>query len=778
MLESLLGYNAGDILWLGDWSTAWIASLAALAVGILLLSLYDLRPMTRRRRWTLISLRALAFAIALVMLLEPAVDLKNVTKVKNHVAVLVDSSRSMSLPASDDADLTRFDLALEALESLDLPQNREDEDHKYALFTFGNELRTTTPQALKNQEPGDDRSDLTEALEGVQNAFPRGELGGIVIISDGIDSGGIGTRTRRDEALDTRSIELLESLKAPVNTITTGHSGQLKDLAIKDVKHDDFAFVHNKVAIDVEIQAVGLGTTSVPITLERDGEVLQTREVRVREDSTRYELTFEFVPKQLGREIYTVRAPDFEGEILYENNVAHFIQKVIRDKIRVLQVVGKPSWDQRFLRRLLKRNPNVDLISFFILRTAENPQVARQSELSLIPFPTDELFSTELPSFDLVIFQNFNFGPYQMRQYLPDIADFVQKGGGFAMVGGDLSFASGEYSGTPIEDTLPVGLPSKFGSDLVDTRAFRPELTDAGASHPIMQLAFDPRTNRDIWGSLPEQTGTNLVLEAKSDATVLATHPRLSADRKPMPVIAVSDKGEGRVMAITTDSTWRWGFENLAQGGTPREYQVFWNNAMRWLIKDPELKLLRVELARDRFSPGDDLDASISLRNPDYTPREDGEVEVVITRMPFDSLGDPGTNPEVVDRQTLRTDARGSARIDTPIEKPGAYRVTASFSHESSELRDEDTLIAVESVREFRDPLPRPALLEKIAAATRADGTTAASASRASLKFQEPQTVQVNRRRVIHLWDSAILFAIFLLVLASEWTLRRRWGRL
>ena len=135
-----------------------------------------------------------------------------------------------------------------------------------------------------------------------------------------------------------------------------------------------------------------------------------------------------------------------EGEAIAENNARAFLLKVIRDKIRVLQVTGRPSWDERFLRGLLKHDPNVDLVSFFILRTPTDVELVPSDELSLIPFPTEELFQEQLRSFDVVFLQNFNYGPYGIGAYLGEISDYVEEGGGLAMIGGDLSFTSGGYA--------------------------------------------------------------------------------------------------------------------------------------------------------------------------------------------------------------------------------------------------------------------------------------------------------------------------------------------
>ncbi len=767
-------YNAGDILWLGDWSPAWIVVLALLGAAVIGVSYWDLKPLLARRRWTLIGLRTTVYVIAVMMLLEPAVDLKNVTKIKNRVAVLVDASLSMSVPG-DRGDSSRAEVAAKLAEGLALPESMEDENHLYELYYFDSTAKTTG--AFSGAPATGSETDLAQSLEAVRDANTERDLGGVVVITDGIDAGAIGARTRRGEELDEATRALLSNLGAPVNTLAAATASDLRDAAITRVVRDDFAFVHNKVTIDVHVQAFGLDVNTVPVTLERDGKPLQTRDVVITPETSNYVVSFDFVPEHIGKEIYAVKLPEFEGEVLYENNRSHFVQKVIRDKIRALQVVGRPSWDERFLRRLLKQNPNVDLISFFILRTASNPQLAAESELSLIPFPTDELFNEELGSFDLVIFQNFNFGPYNMQQYLPEIADFVKEGGGFAMVGGELSFASGGYAGTPIEEILPVELPPRGAATVIDKELFRPELTPAGDRHPITQLAFDPASNQRIWESLPEQYGTNIVLRAKERATVLAEHPRLRYQGEPMPVIAVSEVGDGRVMALTTDSSWRWGFESVGDGGTPREYQVFWNSAIRWLIQDPELKLLRVDPEVDLVNPGETLRATVRLQKPDYTPAPGEKVSVTLLRRSLEAVDEGRQESENVWQHELETDAAGAVEVEYRIDKPGVYEVVAKATTDAGDLRDRDLVLSTPDVHEYRDIIPRDELLSQIAEATQAVARTDLSSIR-DFRRKEPRTVQVNRRTVIHLWDSAILFLIVIGLLGAEWTLRRRWGRL
>lgn len=782
-------YNAGDLLWLGDWSPMWVAILSLLGILVIGISAWDLRTLHALRRWTLVGLRAGVYALAVLLLMEPALDLKHISKVKNDVAILVDTSKSMTLRAQADHETTRYERASEALEQMKAVVERGKDDHNFHFFSLGESLKPTTLAALQATQPSENSTEIALAIDTLSEHVDAQNLGGVVLISDGIDTGATGRRVQPGEPLDQGTLDLLQGLGAPVNTLGAASAKNLRDVAISRVLRDDFAFVHNRVSIEVDLQVVGMGKTSFPVELHREGQRLQTRQVHVTPDKTDYRVSFELVPEHTGKEIYTVSAPEFAGEALLENNVSHFLLHVIRDKIRVLQVVGQPSWDERFLRQLLKNNPNYDLISFFILRTDESVQLVPNHEMSLIPFPTRELFEDELGSFDLVIFQNFNFGPYQMRRYLPRIAEFVQNGGGFAMVGGDLSFASGGYARTPIEDILPVNLPPiSSTSDAIDLATFRPNLTRAGLHHPITQLAFDPASNIKIWQQLAPWRGSNILTGARPDATVLATHPTLTFGGEPMPVIAVSEVGKGRSMALASDSTWRWAFEQVGSGGVGREYQAFWNSAIRWLIQDPELKLIKVSVPRAIHPPGTPVEATVRLVKSDYTPAAGVSGSVVVLHRDLHNLSsqrpdhDPAPARQAAQSQVgvleFTTNHLGEAVISVPVSRTGVYELVAEAPGAAGKLVDRDTFLALPNIEEFREIIPRDDLLAAFARTTDGYHAQLPGFRADSLRFAQPKMVKINHRKVIQLWDSLPIFLLILGLLAAEWTLRRRWGRL
>ncbi|MEC7984512.1 MAG: glutamine amidotransferase, partial [Myxococcota bacterium] len=306
-----------------------------------------------------------------------------------------------------------------------------------------------------------------------------------------------------------------------------------------------------------------------------------------------------------------------------QNNRYPVVVKIVRDTIRVLQVCGSPSYDQKFLRLFLKQDPSVDLVSFFILRTNEDMDAGWSSdELSLIAFPYIQLFSEELQSFDLVLFQNFNYGPYFMSDanyLLGNIADFVLEGKAFVMTGGDRSFDLGEYVNTPIAEILPVQLG--VSGSVSSEEQFLPRLTKGGVQHPITKLSSNPTDNQRIWSDLSKMDGFNRNNGLVPGAASLLAHPtEKTTSGAAMPILAVREVGKGRVMSLNVDSSWRWSFSEAVEGSGNQAYLRFWKNSLQWLVGDPEDRRVVISPERENAQIGEEMDIVFRSRDSSYRP--------------------------------------------------------------------------------------------------------------------------------------------------------------
>jgi uncharacterized membrane protein len=743
--------------------------LGALAVaGIVALAWRATRGASAWRRATMIGLRAGGAITALVMFLEPAVELRQVAREPNRIAVLIDDSRSMGL-AEDPTGPTRLARARALLTSAGPQLARWEVDHTIDYYTFAETVAATSLDALARDKAEGKATQIRKALEYVRGRYEGRDLAGIVLVSDGAATGGFD-----EDSGDGAVRDFLRSLDTRVHTIWAARPG-LRDVAVAKVMADEFAFVRTVVRIEAVLHTTGLPARQVPVTLSTDGQPLRQKLVDLPAGDHDVTVTFEITPPRVGRYVYEIAVPVAPGEAVTTNNTRSFVVRVIRDKIRVLQVAGQPSWDVRALRQMLKSNPNVDLISFFILRTQDDVALVPNDEMSLIPFPTRELFEEQLPSFDLIILQDFEYFPYGIGDYLENIRAYVEGGGGLAMLGGATSFTSGGYYGTPVAAALPVELYGPFDSGpVLDTQKFSPTLTAAGLLHPVTSLRYAAPDNLAVWQGLPPLEGVNLVAGAKPDATVLATHPRLKTKRgQPMPVIVAGEYGKGRSLAVTTDTLWRWGFGAAARAGDDgRQYTKLWEGAIRWLIQDPDLRNLHVDSDAVEYVPGAPVRLAIRLLGRDYQPLPGGVVKVVLQR------GADPTHAEQVATAQVTVGDDGAAVHELGGLPPGVYRALATAEIAGHRVDASDIFLVRDGGNELDRPVGDPATLEAIALATGGEALGPIDALPAGLAFDPPRIVRVDRRADVELWSRPGLMLLIVTLLGLEWLLRQRSGYL
>ncbi|MCO4743528.1 MAG: hypothetical protein KC912_01985 [Proteobacteria bacterium] len=659
-----------------------------------------------------------------------------------RVVVLVDASRSMSMA---DGGTSRWEQALEIVEGLKGPE--------VDIYHFGDELRAGLPEA-----PVLPDTDVEAALDALNERLIGEKLAGVVLITDGLDRGLLRRRFATEQAA------LGPTLPGPLTVYTVGTAGSTADLAVRDVRTGGFAFLRSPFTVDATLVGAGYEGRTVRASLSRDGVPMTAKPVTLDADG-RGEVSFEVTPDRVGRFAYEVRVPDYDDDVVPANNHLPVVVNVVRDKVRVLQVAGAPSWDVKVLRRFLKGDPSVDLVSFFILRTNQDLDAGWAGrELALIEFPHERLFSDDLDSFDLVIFQNFDHAPYFRHTspiLLDGIAKYVEQGHAFAMIGGDRSFDLGAYGGTPLERVLPVELTGARGDVAVDQAAFRPSLTEEGARHPITRLVGDGDENGKWWERLHTLDGTNRVGAPVDDAAVLLSHPTL--DGGSMPVLAVREVGEGRTMALTVDSSWRWSFSEAAEGRGNQAYLRFWKNAIRWLIADPSTARVSVDTGRENYASGEAVRVIVRARDEGFAPLEGAEVSVEVTG--------PG-EPMV---RTRATDNDGEVVVEVQAVQSGPHRVNVTVTHDGSPVGTASTVYAVSTRdRELDEVVPDAEFLAWLGPA--ANGRTYAAGEAGPVIRDPAATRVVWDRSETPLWRAPLLALLVALAAGLAWVIRRRSG--
>lgn len=762
---------------LGDWQLTQQIAVGVLALAVLALTLWNLR---RVKGWPmrglLFLLRCALVALLGFVFLQPALLEETRALSTNTVLLLVDDSASMALPGPDG---TRKDAVVRLLERGRAFLEKASASNTVEAYRFGgadlegHDFRSIARQ-LTAEQPN---TPIVETLESVIERSRHKDVGGIILISDGLDNGRAAVGFRRTGVIDTDTTRLLQSLGAPIHTFGFGGAG-VADVEVREIRCAPFAFKRTAASLEAVIDVAGYDEGVLEVELLEDGKPVRSVTRTIDPTQRTYVAGFEFTPAEIGHRVYTVRVRALPGEVTVENNVRHTVVRVGRDKLRVLQIAGHPSWDERFLRNLLKSTPNVQLVSFFILVTASSARQLQQSETALIPFPAQELFVDELNSFDLVVFQDFNYGPFSTPEHLPRIAQFIRDGGGFLFLGGCLAFGAGGYEGTALDAVLPVDMTvsEKLGQPPLDLNTFEPRLTEAGGTHPITQLAFDPAENLDIWRSLPPLEGANLFDRARPGAITLVEHPtRAGADGQPMPVLVAGEAEKGRVVVAGTDSLWRWHFRGEDGKGDSDAYDTLMQNTLRWLVRDPALELVRVTPSAGVRALGQPVDLDIRVFEPDYTPAAQRALRVQIHQR----ARTPEELPTLMfDSSALSTDDAGRAVSTQTPDKPGIYDVRVTAQVGGREVEGDSVFVVADERPEMRAVLPSMKLLESIATATGGTSHTITPKTALDVPLARPRVSDVTSRRYHDRWNTPLVLALGCLLFTADWILRRRAGLL
>ncbi|MDP6943074.1 MAG: hypothetical protein QF464_02900 [Myxococcota bacterium] len=766
-----------QLVLLGAWPLWVQIAVAVTAVAVLALTAYNyrgLRPLPRRLG--MLSLRLLVVAGLIALFYQPAMLEEQVARGRHVIPVLVDLSESHALPHGD---ASRHELVSRFVARHGDLWDTLDARDELVFHGLGAELVDLPdlrdhPGHLDDLTPSQPETRLVEALGALRAAYPNQSFGAVVVLTDGIDTGPAGRAAR----LDSESQALVRALDAPIVAFTLPEDGALKDLAVAEVAFNPFAFLMNATTLDAVVRVHGYEGGRVTVRLLDGSTELAAESLAITAETRDLPVSFEYVPQRLGRAVYTVAVDVAPGEVYAANNARQVVVNVIRDKIRVLQIVGQPSWDERFLRNHLKENSNLDLLSFFILVDRMSIRPAGRDETALIPFPAQELFEEELGSFDLVIFQNFNYGPFQTRQYLPNIAQYVKDGGAFLMIGGPLSFSSGGYYGTPITDILPVRLPAGLGeSTLVDGSTFGPVLTEVGQHHPITRLAMDPSVSAERWRTIEPLEGVNLTLGPHGDALVLLSHPKLRVQGdRPAPVASVREVGGGRSMAVMTDTTWRWRFTAGHHGQDPRQYDRFWSQAIRWLIKDPEMDLVKVSVLGEEVRVGQAARVRVQVYRADYSPASGQPVDLIVRRR---GVGDDRGEGQVVRHMDdVPTGPDGQLALEIAVDEPGVYEVDALAAVVAGRVDRGRALFVATSRKDELSKVVGDGRLLRLLAEASGGTVSTLDASEPEVPVRPPRIERVLDRRHDDLWASPWALVILALALGLEWALRRRFGYL
>ncbi|MEM6665146.1 MAG: hypothetical protein AAF638_01950 [Pseudomonadota bacterium] len=518
-------------------------------------------------------LRALALAALIAALANPVVVRELRDPLETVVAVVVDRSGSQVMAGrAENADAIG-DSLVSRIDSLDgIRAVRVD---------------------LGERPDTEDGTELFARVEAALETVPAGQVGGAILVTDGLIHD-------VPDTLDALDID------APIHALITGAEDE-RDRRIILEQAPRYGIVGQAQTIRYRVVDEGAAGTNagepVDVIVARDGETLSVERVPLGEA-----VTIDVPLTHAGETVVTLEAAPLDDEITDLNNRIVASIEGIRENLRVLLVSGEPHAGERTWRNLLKSDAAVDLVHFTILRPPEKQDGTPINQLSLIAFPTRELFSEKIEDFDLIIFDRYQRRGVLPRIYFNNITEYVRNGGAVLVAAGpDFSSERSLYT-TSLSEILPAA-PS--GSSLEGP--YHPRLSDEGIRHPV---------TRDLPGSQSEPPAWSRWFRLLDTASVSGTVVMEGLEEKPL--LVLDRQGEGRVALLLSDHAWLWarGYE----GGGP--HVPLLRRLGHWLMGEPELEEERLTARRvgglvvlERRSMAESV-APVTVTAPDGTETE------------------------------------------------------------------------------------------------------------------------------------------------------------
>ncbi len=581
------------------------AAIASLGAACVLILGYGMLHRARGLLW-----RAIASAILLAALVNPSVIEEQRAPQRDIAIVVVDELPSQRIGDRQQAT----EAALAAL------KDRLAREHDLDLRV----VRAGKPQP----GAGDDGTRLFTALDRAMSDVPRQRLAGIVMITDG----------QVHDVPTGDANALSDAVGAPLHVLLSGRPDE-GDRRLVVNQAPSFGLVGKDLPLTIRVEDLpesspGRQTgakSQAKITWRKDGGTPHQIAVPVDRD----------VPLTVpidhgGPNVIELEAEPGPQELTLENNRAVVVVNGVRDRLRVLLVSGEPHAGERVWRNILKSDPSVDLVHFTILRPPEKQDGTPIRELSLIAFPTAELFDRKLDEFDLIIFDRYNRLGVIPQAYLDNVARYVRNGGAFLE-------AAGPSFGTPLSlSRTPLGtiLPTEPTGDVFE-EGFKARVTDLGRRHPVTEdLPGEGAPGAEpSWGRWFRQ------VQARVHHGVAV----MSGDHGD-PLLVLDRVGKGRVAQLLSDQMWFWarGFE----GGGPQAELL--RRLAYWLMKEPDLE-------------ENDLRATV----------EGDRLVVIRQSLEPDDRPITVTAPDGSKRTlTLSPESGGRSTGSLPIDEMGLYRVS------------------------------------------------------------------------------------------------------
>ncbi|MBN1347612.1 MAG: hypothetical protein JXQ73_33305 [Phycisphaerae bacterium] len=725
---------------------------------------------------TLLVLRCLAILVLLMLLFRPVLAVIPTGGKSPMVLMLVDASKSMSVQDTKNAP-SRYESAVETC-SAEMPTPAKRFDVRYYVFDSSLRAAEGLDDLLQRQPEGEATNLVLALTEGLAR-HPNQEIFAVCLLTDGNHNG------------PGDPVATAKSLGVPLYTVGVGteemRSDRVQDISIAAVDAPDEVVANNVSKIKAHIADEGLANRSIEVLLKDGPQQLDKQTLVLSNDRKIQVVELSYKPTTTGRKRLTVSVPVDPAELISENN-SHDVHLLVTDpQIKVLYIEGAVRPEFKFLRRFLGTDPNLELATLVLVRPPTFTAGGTVGGKPLSGFPRT---AEEFKAFDVFIIGDLDRS-YLSTEQMEFLAEAVRSGKGLLMIGGTATLGPGGYGGTVVEQALPVAVGPR-SRDRQETMPFLPRLTAEGKIHPIFEglteyfapSAQGGATTTQAGGALPLLQGCVIVDGPKAGAAILAEHPLRQRAGKPLIVLAVQSFGSGRAAVFTADTTWRWYMFRRALG-MQSPYHRFWGQFVRWLASS-ELKErstesgVQVQVAKGFYHPGQRVEILAKVRDEEGQACDfanvvagvklpDGTVKEFTLARRQEQVGvyEAVFEPSLPGEHEIEVTARKQDRV---LGKDAISFTLGRPSAEFEKLSLDGDRLAKMAGAAGGEYVKLPGLSDLMARLVRRYETR-------GLGARQPTeyaifTASTDFRKHLKM---AIVFGVFIVLITSEWLLRRYW---
>ncbi|MBV8573206.1 MAG: hypothetical protein JO319_21500, partial [Acidobacteriaceae bacterium] len=657
---------------------------------------------------------------------------------ENIVALIIDDSRSMSLP---DVGESRQKQATDLLEN-GLLKNLQKR-FQVRLYKLGNGVERI--QGLKELHASAPATQIGQGLRQIADAAATLPIGAVVLLSDGADNTG---------GIDFETMSEIRRRHLPVNTIGFGREMLSKDIEVDGLDLPAKALEGSRLQAQVTLRQSGFDGRRARLTITSGGAVVASRDVIFQHASEQVE-SLEFNAGKTGVKDLEVRLDPVPGEENTQNNRLTRVLAVDNSKRRILYVEGEPRWEFKFIRRAAEDDPALQIVS--MLRTTQN-KIYRQG----ISTPSELADGFPTKPEDLFQYQGLILGSIESAFFTPLqqqlIKDFVdRRGGGLLFLGGRWALSDGGYNVPPFNELLPVNLPP--GTNNFQRTFVAAELTEAGKKSLVCRIDDDADKSADHWQVLPYLANYQNPGTPKPGAVVLANI--VVGGR--LPLLVTENYGRGRTAVFATGGSWRW---RMQQPASDTSQATFWRQLLRWTAgatPSPVVASTSAPVLEDNGQ----LKLRAEVRDLAYLPAGDATVQAHIVA-PDGSAEDIPLRPEPL--------SEGVYTAEWNATRPGSYIAQVSAKRGAQKLgSDMVTFRRENGVAENFHREQNKELLQKLADETGGHYYTPRDAHHLNQEISYSQA-GITAHEMKDLWNMPAIFLLALMLKSAEWLLRRKWG--